>query len=92
MLLTRGELDIVDFDLTRRVRVELERDRDDARQIHILRAQVRNAIAAAWATHTGARVSLAAAESEVKAADLAVAGVRKEALAGQRREGALIGT
>ncbi len=49
-----------------------------------VRARVRNAIAAAWATHTGARISLAAAESEVKAADLAVAGVRKEAFAGQR--------
>jgi outer membrane protein len=49
-----------------------------------VRAQARTAVVAAWATHEGARVTLAAAESEVKAATIAVAGVQKEAQAGQR--------
>jgi outer membrane protein len=43
-----------------------------------------SAIAAAWVINEGARVSMTAAESEVKAATLALAGVQKEAKAGQR--------
>jgi outer membrane protein len=49
-----------------------------------VRARVQTAVAAAWATYEGARISMAAAESEVKAATAAVAGVQKEAQAGQR--------
>jgi outer membrane protein len=49
-----------------------------------VRARAQTAVVAAWATHEGARVTMAAAESEVKAATVALAGVQKEAQAGQR--------
>jgi outer membrane protein len=49
-----------------------------------VRARVQTAVTAGWVTHKGARVSLAAAESEVKAAQVAVAGVQTEARAGHR--------
>jgi len=49
-----------------------------------VRSQGDTAVVAAWVTHEGAKISLAAAESEVKAANLALSGVQKEALAGQR--------
>jgi outer membrane protein len=49
-----------------------------------VRARTQTAVTAAWVTHKGARISLAAAESEVKAAQVAVAGVQTEARAGQR--------
>jgi outer membrane protein len=49
-----------------------------------VRARAQTAAVAAWATHEGARVTMAAAESEVKAATVALGGVQKEAQAGQR--------
>jgi outer membrane protein len=53
-------------------------------QLDRIRAQADTAIIAAWATSEGARISLAAAESEVRAATIALQGVQKEAQAGQR--------
>jgi outer membrane protein len=48
------------------------------------RAQVELAVVAAWATNEGAKVAITASESEVKASELALQGVRREADAGQR--------
>jgi outer membrane protein len=48
------------------------------------RAQTETAVIAAWATNEGSRIALNAATSEVKAAELALSGVQKEAQAGQR--------
>jgi outer membrane protein len=53
-------------------------------QLDQVRAQTATAVVAAWATHEGARISLAAAESEVRAATIALSGVQKENQAGQR--------
>jgi outer membrane protein len=57
-------------------------------QIRILLDRVRVradvAVNAAWVVNEGARISLSAAESEVRAATLALSGVQKEAQAGQR--------
>jgi outer membrane protein len=57
-------------------------------QLRVLLERTRSlsetAVVAAWVTHEGAKVSLSAAESEVRAATLALEGVQKEALAGQR--------
>ncbi len=49
-----------------------------------VRAQAETASVAAWATNEGSRIALAAATSEVKAAEIALSGVQKEAQAGQR--------
>jgi outer membrane protein len=49
-----------------------------------LRGLTQTAVIAAWVTHEGAKIALAAAESEVRAAGVALAGVQKEAQAGQR--------
>jgi outer membrane protein len=49
-----------------------------------VRGQVQTAVIAGWVAHEGARVALAAAESEVRAASVALAGVQKEAQGGQR--------
>jgi outer membrane protein len=49
-----------------------------------IRGQTQTAVIAAWATHEGAKIALAAAESEVRAANVALAGVQKEAQGGQR--------
>src|SRR4029079_8513291 len=49
-----------------------------------VRAQAQTAVISAWVTNEGARVAVAAAESEVRAADLALSGVQKETQAGQR--------
>jgi len=48
------------------------------------RTQTALAVAAAWVTNEGSRVALTAAQSEVKAAELALDGIKKEAQAGQR--------
>jgi outer membrane protein len=48
------------------------------------RTQAETAVAAAWVTNEGARIQITAAESEVKAATLALQGVQREAQAGQR--------
>ncbi|WP_315837950.1 TolC family outer membrane protein [Bradyrhizobium prioriisuperbiae] len=49
-----------------------------------VRNQARTAVASAWVTNEGSKVALRAAESEVKAAGVALDGVRREAQAGQR--------
>ncbi|RTL76921.1 MAG: transporter [Bradyrhizobiaceae bacterium] len=49
-----------------------------------VRNQARTAALSAFITNEGAKVALSAAESEVKAATVALAGVRREAQAGQR--------
>ena len=41
-------------------------------------------VIAAWVTHEGAKIAVAASESEVRAATIALEGVRREAQAGQR--------
>jgi outer membrane protein len=49
-----------------------------------VRSQARTAVASAWVTNEGTKVALTAAESEVRAADVALQGVRREAQGGQR--------
>ncbi len=49
-----------------------------------VRNQARTAAIAAWVAHEGARVAVSAAQSEVRAAMVALDGVRKEAQGGQR--------
>jgi outer membrane protein len=53
-------------------------------QLERMRGQIENAVVAAWVTHEGARISMTAAESELRAAGVAFSGVQKEAQAGQR--------
>ena len=48
------------------------------------RGQTQTAAIAAWATHEGAKIGLAAAQAEVRASALALEGVQKEAQAGKR--------
>ena len=59
-----------------------------ASQSRIVLEQVRNqsrtAVVSAWVSNEGARVALTAAESEVRAASIALQGVRREAQGGQR--------
>ncbi|HLG83328.1 MAG TPA: TolC family outer membrane protein [Bradyrhizobium sp.] len=49
-----------------------------------VRNQTRTAVASAWVANEGTKVALKAAESEVKAAEVALQGVRREADGGQR--------
>ncbi|RAI44463.1 transporter [Rhodoplanes roseus] len=49
-----------------------------------VRTQTNTAAVAAWVTHEGAKIALSAAESEVRAANIALQGVQREAQAGQR--------
>ena len=49
-----------------------------------VRNQTRTAVVSAWVSNEGTKVALAAAESEVRAAGVALAGVRREAEGGQR--------
>src|SRR6266576_1461500 len=49
-----------------------------------VRNQARTAAVSAWAANEGAKVAVAASESEVRAAGIALEGVRKEAQGGQR--------
>src|SRR5205807_1109807 len=49
-----------------------------------IRNQTQTAVISAWAIHEGAKIALSAAESEVRAASIALAGVQKEAQGGQR--------
>jgi outer membrane protein TolC len=46
--------------------------------------QTQTAAIAAWVTHEGAKIALAATEAEVRAANVALSGVQKEAQGGQR--------
>ena len=52
--------------------------------LELIRGQTQTAVTGAWATHEGAKIALAAAESEVRAAGIALSGVQKEAQGGQR--------
>jgi outer membrane protein len=49
-----------------------------------VRNQTRTAVVSAWVSNEGTKVALRAAESEVRAADIALQGVRREAQGGQR--------
>ena len=59
-----------------------------ANQSRLVLERVRNltrtAVVSAWVFNEGAKIALRAAESEVKAAEIALAGVRREAQGGQR--------
>lgn len=49
-----------------------------------VRNQTRTAVVSAWVANEGTKIALKAAESEVRAADIALQGVRREAQGGQR--------
>jgi outer membrane protein len=49
-----------------------------------VRNQARTAVVSAWVSNEGTKIALKAAESEVRAADIALQGVRREAQGGQR--------
>ena len=49
-----------------------------------VRTQTAAAVVAAWVTHEGAKIAVTASEAEVRAATIALEGVRREAQAGQR--------
>ena len=49
-----------------------------------IRNQTRTAVASAWVSNEGTKVALTAAESEMRAAGIALEGVRREAAGGQR--------
>jgi outer membrane protein len=49
-----------------------------------VRNQARTAVTSAWVSNEGTKIALRAAESEVRAADVALQGVRREAQGGQR--------
>lgn len=49
-----------------------------------VRNQTRTAVTSAWVTNEGSKIALTAAESEVRAAAVALQGVQREAQAGQR--------
>jgi outer membrane protein len=50
-----------------------------------VRVQVEAAIVIAWVTNEGAKIAIRASEAEVRAATIALAGIRKEYEGGQRR-------
>jgi len=52
--------------------------------LELVRNVTQTGVLAAWVTYEGAKVALAAAESEVRAGTIALSGVQKEAAAGQR--------
>jgi len=52
--------------------------------LELIRNQTQTAVIGAWVSHEGAKVALAAAEAEVRAAAVALSGVQKEAQGGQR--------
>jgi outer membrane protein len=52
--------------------------------LELVRSQTQTAVLSAWVTFEGAKIALTAAEAEVRAAGVALAGVQKEAQAGQR--------
>ena len=53
-------------------------------ELHKIRLQAETAVTAAWVTNEGSRISLTAAESELRAATVALAGVQRESQTGQR--------
>ncbi len=52
--------------------------------LELIRNQTQTAVIGAWVSHEGAKVALSAAESEVRAANVALSGVQKEMQGGQR--------
>jgi outer membrane protein len=52
--------------------------------LELVRNQTQTAVIGAWVSNEGAKIALAAAESEVRAAQVALEGVQKEAQGGQR--------
>src|SRR5262249_56735586 len=52
--------------------------------LELIRSQTQTAVLSAWVASEGGKVALTAAETEVRAAGVALAGVQKEAQAGQR--------
>ena len=52
--------------------------------LELVRNQTQTAVIGAWVSHEGAKTALAAAEAEVRAANVALDGVQKEAQGGQR--------
>jgi outer membrane protein len=63
---------------------QIRQAKELAMQSRIVLEQIRGQAQTAWVTHEGAKIALAAAESEVRAANVALAGVQKEAQGGQR--------
>jgi outer membrane protein len=67
---------------------QIRQAKEMAMQARIVLEQIRGltqtAVTSAWATHEGAKIALAAAEAEVRAAAVALSGVQKEAQGGQR--------
>ncbi len=53
-------------------------------QLDRVRGQTETAVTAAWVTNEGSKVALTAARAEVRASELALEGVKKEAFAGAR--------
>jgi outer membrane protein len=49
-----------------------------------VRNQARTAVVSAWVSNEGTKIALTASQSEVRAAEVALAGVRREAAGGQR--------
>jgi outer membrane protein len=49
-----------------------------------VRNQTRTAVVSAWVSNEGTKIALTASQSEVRAAEIALAGVRREAAGGQR--------
>jgi outer membrane protein len=49
-----------------------------------VRSQARTAVVSAWVSNEGTKIALTASQSEVRAAEVALAGVRREAAGGQR--------
>jgi outer membrane protein len=49
-----------------------------------VRNQTRTAVVSAWVSNEGTKIALSATESEVRAAEIALQGVRREAVGGQR--------
>jgi outer membrane protein len=49
-----------------------------------VRNQTRTAVVSAWVSNEGTKIALTASQSEVRAAEVALAGVRREAAGGQR--------
>jgi outer membrane protein len=67
---------------------QIRQSKELASQSRLILEQVRNqartAAVSAWVTSEGTKIALSAAEAEVKSAGIALAGVRREAQAGQR--------
>ena len=67
---------------------QVRQGKDQLAQIRALldraRTQIQTAVMAGWVTNEGAKVAINAAQSEVRAADIALAGVQRETRAGQR--------